>query len=233
MKEIMEFLTDLSQHNDREWFADNRARYETARESFQAFTESLIRSISSYDSSVAGLEAKSCTYRIHRDLRFTTDKRPYKIHMGCYICPGGRKSGYSGYYFQVGPRVKSLPDSGNFLAVGDYCCSPAVLKVLREDIESCGDAFPQALAEAHKAGFYLEPSFATKRMPKGFSENTPNASLLRYKVYCLMRQIPDEELFMPRLVERVAEQCRHAVPFLDFVNRAIAFVQHPDTENGM
>lgn len=225
MKEILQFLTDLSLHNDRDWFARNRDRYEAARDAFNTFTDALIRRIASFDPSVAGLEAKDCTYRIHRDLRFTTDKRPYKIHMGCFICPGGKKSGYSGYYFQVAPRVESLPDSGNLLAVGDYCCPPAVLKVLREDIESCGDAFPQALAEARKAGFYLEPSFALKRMPKGFSEDAANAPLLRYKVYCLMRQITNEELFMPQLLDRVADQCRHTKPFLDFVNRAIAFVQ--------
>ena len=91
--------------------------------------------IEGFDPSVRGLTLKDCTYRIYRDLRFSKDKSPYKTHMGVYVCRGGKKSGYSGYYFHVaaGNETDEIMNS-HILAVGDYCFEPKVLKTIREDI---------------------------------------------------------------------------------------------------
>ena len=83
-----------------------------------------------FSSSVKGLKVKDCTYRIYRDVRFSKDKSPYKTHMGCYICRGGKKSGYSGYYFHVATEQSDVYPSGHMLAVGDYCMEPKALKIL-------------------------------------------------------------------------------------------------------
>ena len=102
MKEIIEFLSRLEKNNNREWFHEHKSDYLAAQEKFNGFTEKLIAGIAGFDESVSGLTAKECTYRIYRDTRLSPDKRPYKCHMGAFICPGGKKSGFSGYYFQIG-----------------------------------------------------------------------------------------------------------------------------------
>lgn len=54
---------------------------------------------------------------IPRDQRFSKDKTPYKTHMGVYINKGGKKSGYSGYYFHLGAK-----SYGNMVAEGRHLC---------------------------------------------------------------------------------------------------------------
>src|SRR5574344_204710 len=102
MKEIIAFLKDLSNNNNKEWFNANKDRYISVQAKFNEIVEQIIGGIQEFDSSVSGLTVKDCIYRIYRDIRFSNDKSPYKTHMGAYICPGGKKSGYSGYYFHIG-----------------------------------------------------------------------------------------------------------------------------------
>lgn len=103
MKEVIEFFRELHDHNTREWFDANRARWKRVQTQFHAFAEGLIDGIASFDPSVQGLRAKDCTYRIARDTRFSPDKSPYKTYIGAYVAPHGKKSGYAGYYFHIEP----------------------------------------------------------------------------------------------------------------------------------
>ena len=127
---IFQFLRDIAAHNNREWFNAHREQYDTARQEFENLLTVLIARISEFDESVRGVEARDCTYRIYRDTRFSSDKRPYKTHIGAFICPGGKKSGYAGYYFQVGPQEAGY-DAGTMLASGHYLMEPQALRTLR------------------------------------------------------------------------------------------------------
>lgn len=109
MQDIITFLRELQANNHREWFMANKDRYATLQARFNGFVDELIYEISRFDETVTGLTAKDCTYRIYRDVRFSADKSPYKTHMGAFICPGGKKSGYSGYYFHIGTGGMDIP----------------------------------------------------------------------------------------------------------------------------
>ncbi len=108
MKEILDFLAELSQNNNREWFNANKEKYLQVREKFEAFAQQLIEKISSWDEDVAAsqLQVKDCTYRIYRDTRFSRNKEPYKTHMGIFICKGGKKSPNAGYYLHLEPPAQ-------------------------------------------------------------------------------------------------------------------------------
>ena len=82
---IFQFLKDLSANNNREWFNEHKAEYETARAEFDNFLATVIARISLFDETIRGIQPKDCTYRIYRDTRFSADKTPYKIHFGGYI----------------------------------------------------------------------------------------------------------------------------------------------------
>ena len=103
VKEILAFLKDLAAHNNREWFAENKSRYEEVKSLFHILVQDLILSISSFDESVKHLQVKDCTYRIYRDIRFSQDKTPYKQHIGAYINAKGKKSLHGGYYLHLEP----------------------------------------------------------------------------------------------------------------------------------
>ena len=70
-EQIIEFLTELRSHNNREWFQDNKNRYDALRKVFIDEVQDLIGRISLFDPEVAGLEAKDCLFRIYRDIRFS------------------------------------------------------------------------------------------------------------------------------------------------------------------
>ena len=75
---IFQFLKDLSANNNREWFNEHKAEYETARAEFDNFLATVIARISLFDETIRGIQPKDCTYRIYRDTRFSADKTPYK-----------------------------------------------------------------------------------------------------------------------------------------------------------
>ena len=80
LEAILIFLNDLSKHNNRPWFEQNRQVYENAREMFERFINFLIDEFRASDD-LQGLTAKDCISRIYRDIRFSKDKSPYKTNI--------------------------------------------------------------------------------------------------------------------------------------------------------
>lgn len=91
-KEIIQFLKELSVNNNREWFQANKDRFDVLHKGFIDEVQEVINRIALFDPQVAGLESKDCQFRIYRDLRFSPDKTPYKVHFAAYMAQGGRAS---------------------------------------------------------------------------------------------------------------------------------------------
>ena len=89
MKKILDFLTDLSANNNREWFNANKDRYLEVKQETEAFAARLIAGISGFEPGASNLTPSDCMYRIYRDTRFSADKTPYKNHIGIYVNPNG------------------------------------------------------------------------------------------------------------------------------------------------
>jgi len=97
----LNFLADLQGNNNREWFQQNRNRYELAFSNFYQLVLSLIAGIGSFDKNLGSPDPKDCIFRIYRDVRFSPNKMPYKQNFGAYIAKGGKKSNLSGYYIHI------------------------------------------------------------------------------------------------------------------------------------
>ena len=217
MKQVLQFLQDLSEHNDKPWFEANKQRYLAARGRMDQLAVELIAAIREFDDTIGPLTPKDCTWRIYRDTRFSKDKRPYKTQMGVYVAPGGKKSGFSGYYFQIG-----APDSGHMLATGNYFCTPPVLKVLREDIELGGNEFRNILSQVDPR-MKLDLSETLKRAPAGFPADGPDATFYKLKNFCMIWEPDNRFVTGNNLAERLAAVFKTTKPFLDFLNRAIDY----------
>ena len=124
MDKVLQFLQELSENNNREWFNDNRERYEKSRDKIIFLTEVLINEIKKIDPEIAGINPKDCMFRIFRDVRFSKDKQPYKTNFGSFIAKGGRKSIYPGYYFHIEPNQ-------SFVGGGVYMPQAEPLKAIR------------------------------------------------------------------------------------------------------
>ena len=90
---LLTYLSDLKQHNSREWFAENKGRYETEKLLFEGYIETLIQEFSAFEN-MDGVLKKHCSYRIFRDVRFSKNKEPYKTWFSASFSEGGRKSGF-------------------------------------------------------------------------------------------------------------------------------------------
>ena len=223
MKQVLRFLHSLSLHNDRTWFEAHKADYLKAKGTVAELAERLIAGIRSFDDSIGPLSVSDCTYRIYRDVRFSKDKSPYKTHIGIFVNRGGKKSGYSGYYFHI--------DGGgnHLLAVGNYFTEPRVLKVLREDIELGGGDFRRIL-EGLAPGLALETESALKKVPKGFPADSPDAEYFKLRNFCLVEDLDDSFILSQDLADRLLAIFQTAKPFLDYVNRAIDYCREERKE---
>lgn len=221
MKQVIAFLRELHANNNREWFDAHRAEWKRVKTRFAGFTEQLIDGISAFDPSVRGLRVQDCTYRIARDTRFSPDKTPYKEYIGAYIAPGGKKSGYAGYYFHVEPDTGEGSTYGHMLAVGLYCPEPVVLRSVRDEIFDNGAEVERTIREAD--AFTLCRDNTLRRTPKGYPSGSAYDELLRLRELLLERRLTERELLDDGLLERTLEAFRQTQPFVALLNRAVQF----------
>lgn len=222
MEQILEFLEQLRQNNNKFWFDAHRAEYLQAKNTFNEIAVRLIQGIRKFDPSIGPLTIQDCSFRINRDIRFSKDKSPYKTHFGLFVCPGGKKSGFSSYYFHVTPENGESQFEVPLLAAGDYICDPKVLRILREDIELGGDEFDSIVKSAGRR-WYLDKSQSLKRVPQGFTAGGPNDEYLKLRNFCLMTVLDREFLTSPDLVDNLLKLFKKTKPFVAYVNRAIKY----------
>ena len=82
---IQNFLKELSQNNNREWFAAHKEWYDKCKADFDEISRLLIMEIAGFDTEIRTVEPRDCVFRIYRDTRFAKDKTPYKNHFGVFI----------------------------------------------------------------------------------------------------------------------------------------------------
>lgn len=223
MDVIKVYLRQLEANNNKPWFDAHKSEYLEVRARFNSIVEKLIEGIMEFDPSVRGVGIKECTYRIHMDMRFSKDGLPYKTHFGAYICRGGKKSGYSGYYFHIGTGSGEEYPCRSFLAVGNYFMEPKVLKIVREDIELGAGDFDRIIQDLHPS-LSLDQDQKLKRAPLGFDAQGPYIEYIKLKNFCLSGTYDDSNLD----IAEILEVFRSAKPFLDYINRAIDYSREED-----
>ncbi len=216
-KFILDFLTDLSKNNDRDWFHAHKERYDMAIELFRSEVSALISGCSRFDGSVAHLRPQDCIYRIYRDIRFSPDKTPYKRHFSAYIAmQGGRKSLLGGYYIHLEPGVCSVGG-------GIYCPDTEMLRKIRRQIVDHYDELEAIVDDklfVKEFGKLYSPE-QLKRMPLGFPADAPGGDYLKYKHFLVEKSYTDREVQEAGFVERVIESFKIMHPMLNFFNEPL------------
>lgn len=217
MKEIIDFLVQLSLHNDREWFMNHKEEYVRLNARFNTFVEGLIAGISHFDERVRGLAVKDCTFRIYRDMRFSQGKPPYNARFSAYVCPRGKMSGYAGYYVHIEPGENLL-----FLCSGLYNPTPAVLQAIREDIEYNPTEFREALAQC--VDFDLPWDRALKKVPREFDPADEQAAYYRLRSYELVKNVTLHEVLDAHFLEQCVAHFARTYSYNCLMNRCVDFV---------
>ena len=198
----MLFLADLKKNNDREWLKMHDADYRTSLKDWESFVDSLTEKITEVDETIPELPPKDLTFRIYRDVRFSSDPTPYKPHFSAAWSRTGRKGPYAGYYVQIQPGGKS------FVGSGLWCPEAAPLALLRRNIDRKPHQIRQVLVDpsmrkelfagigkdekkAIKAFAAQNTEMALKTKPKGYDIDNPNIELLRLRNFTVGKKLDD------------------------------------------
>ena len=118
---ILDYLTDLSNHNEREWYHAHKAEYKEANAEFEALVQELIFRIGEFDSSILNNQPKDLTFKLVRDTRFSNDKSPYNPAFRAHIASKGKLPVPVGYYLMVKPGGQSFLGGGLFADMFKDC----------------------------------------------------------------------------------------------------------------
>ena len=223
--ELMGFLRALDRHNDKPWFEANRARYERdVRAPMAALVEEVDVRLAAFAPEIVG-HPKQSLFRIHRDVRFSNDKRPYKTNVAAWFFHAGAGRGVgsattahggAGFYFDVGL-------TGASIGGGIWMPPRPTLARLREAIDEDADDLQAILADPARRRRFgsLAPEAMLKRMPRGYADTHPAAELLRHQSFTLGRTLADRELLSPKLPDLLARDFERLLPLVRWLNGAL------------
>lgn len=214
--QIITFLRKLSENNHKEWFDEHRDEYEKARTALIEITTQLIKGINGFDPSLGHLEAKKCLFRQNRDIRFSTNKQPYKTTMSAFLTKGGKNSGNAGYYIHFEPDK-------SFIGGGIYAPEAAVLKAIRTEIYFNLPQWEQIIygeAFVKKFGSIMNEG-KLQRPPKGFPADFPGIEFLKFKHFVVGMDFNPDRFSNPEIIDLALESFRIMHPFNDFLNNAL------------
>ncbi len=209
--EALGFFRDLAAHQDRVWFQANRDTYDReVLAPLHALIAALVAELTRRDIPLTA-DPRKAVFRIHRDVRFSRDKAPYKTHAGAVLSRDGSKSGFGILYIHIDPER-------SFTAAGFYQPQPAELEALRHAMLDAPDIVRSALSAAFAAGCELMSEDALVRLPRGFEHgaDSPVADLLKLRHLVVQRTIPARDLAKATLVNTLADMAETALPLLRF-----------------
>lgn len=211
----LNFLTNLNQNNNRDWFNENKAYYIDAQQNFIKVIDDIIQGVANFDNSVERLEAKNCVFRIYKDTRFSKDKTPYKTNLGASLAEKGTKTlSHAGYYIHLEPGK-------SFLAGGVYMTESAKLKAIRTHISQDGEEFLKII---HKKSFKNSLELRGDRLvkiPQGFNKDDVMGDYLKYKQFTVFHEVSDELILSEDFVSLAVNIFKEIYPFNQFLNEAI------------
>jgi uncharacterized protein (TIGR02453 family) len=213
----LSFLKALAKNNNREWFEKNKSKYLEAKQTFEDFLEALHHALLKFDESLSGLNPRKLGFRIYRDVRFSKDKRPYKLNMGAGFSPSGKMLQEPGYYLHIEPGK-------SFVAAGFYMPDAANLAKIRQEIDYNASGILKILNDKKFKKYFdtLDDFDKVKTAPKGYPKDHLHIELLKNKSFIVSHHFTDTQVKDKKFVKQVAEICKTAKSLNDFLKEAVA-----------
>lgn len=220
--EALTFLRNLARHNDRAWFTPRKPVFEAElKEPMLAAIRKITEAMLSFAPNHVR-PAEKCIFRIYRDTRFSSDKRPYKTHVAAWWTHQGLgKTSGAGYYFHVSPKEL-------IIAAGSYMPEKDQLAAIRHWLlDNHGDFRKLIRSPKVRRTFEEFEGNALTRPPKGFPKGHPALDLIQCRQWGLAATLPASEALKPSLSATVIRHFRIAAPIVDALNTPIAAAQPP------
>jgi uncharacterized protein (TIGR02453 family) len=222
--EALTFFRGLARHNAKPWFESHREQYERCvKEPMADMVREMDMRFAEFAPEFVG-DPKRSIFRLNRDIRFSSDKSPYKTHAACWFFHGagsskvGREAhgGGAGFYFHLQPGAS---------LVGGGCWMPPrpALQKFRAAIAADPAAFERiVLAPAMKKrlGALSEESML-KRAPRGYCDDDPGGRWLRFQSFTVGRPLTDAQVTGPRLTTILESDFEVMLPLVRWLNGAL------------
>ncbi|MCL2073848.1 MAG: DUF2461 domain-containing protein [Marinilabiliaceae bacterium] len=215
MNEIINFLKELEQNNNREWFNSNKDRYLNVKSMFEDFIEQVIQGLATFDKDLSIVSTKESIFRIHRDTRFSHDKTPYKTHLGAFMAKGGKTNPRGGYYVHIQPN-------NSLLSGGIWCPTPAILKSLRQEIYNNADEFLSIVENPDLTHYYQHDDEKLKKVPPTFPSDSPVSEWLKNKRFTPVCYVPEQIFSSSDAVQQTVERLKLLYPLNSFINYSLS-----------
>jgi len=215
--ETLKFIKDVAENNDREWFAANKERYETARADVLSFVEELIPVLAAIDPAFSvDTPAKKCLMRIYRDVRFSKNKDPYKNNFGISFHVKSNGVPNPEYYLHLQPGK-------SFFGVGFWMPEAPVLKKIREEIDYNTTEFLEIIeGESFNSTFSLSKDDTLKNAPKGYEIDHPQINWLKLKSYIAIYPLTDKDILGAGINDKLKNAFQSIQPFVRFLRNAVS-----------
>ena len=210
--DLVEFLQQLKRHNNREWFARNKDRYQ------QAAVEPAMRFISGFAPHLEKLTphliadaspTRGSLFRIYKDTRFSSDKSPYKTHIGIHFSHEVGKDAHAPLFYL------HLEPDGCFVAAGVWHPDTPALTRIRTAIVAQPEQWKKATRRLELEGASLA------RPPKGFCAEHPLIEDLKRKDFVSSVALSEEQVCGSTFMKEFTSACRTMKPLVEFTTKAL------------
>lgn len=208
-KDTLDFLIQLKNNNNREWFADNKKEFQKLEKDFKVFAQEIVADLSKTDSI-----DKIQMFRIYRDVRFSKDKSPYKTNFGVAL---GRTKPMlrGGYYLHIEP-------GGSFVGGGFWEPNAEDLNRIRKEFEMDDTEIRKIISDKNFVNVFGSlQGDELKTAPKGFDKEHPAIDLIRKKQYLISRKFTDKEVMDKNFKTEVVATFLAMRPFFDYMSEVL------------
>jgi uncharacterized protein (TIGR02453 family) len=210
--EIFTFVKQLKRNNDREWFAENKQRYQDcvvtpALAFIDAFAPHL-QKISEHFVADAR-PTRGSLFRIYRDIRFSNDKKPFKTHVGVHFSHSKGKNAHAPVFYL------HLEPGRCFVAGGIWHPDNRALTQIRNAVVSQPEAWKKACRKLSLGGEKLT------RPPRGFDPAHPFIEDLRLKSFISSTELDEKQVCDGKFLTVFADECRKLAPLVEFTTKAL------------
>jgi len=213
-RKTISFLKELNQNNNKIWFDENRQRYEDeVRTPALNYIESMDQHMARISPHfiVSTKKVGGSLMRVHKDIRFSKDKTPYKTNIGIHFKHARGKDVHApGFYFHIEPGEV-------FLGAGIWRPESSTLK----NVRTLMDEYPKEWKKlANKLTGKSEFEFggeSLKRPPKGFQADHPLIDDLKRKDFIAVRNLKISTVYAKDIDKQTARLFKAAAPLVKFI----------------
>ena len=220
---ILDYLTELSANNNREWYHAHKAEYQAANGQFEELIQALMLKIGEFDGSILAHAPRELTFKLVRDTRFSHDKSPYNPAFRAHISSMGKLPIPVGYYLMLKPGGQSFLGGGLFADM-----FKDATRMVRDYISKHGSEWEAIITAPSFQEHFTVGGSALKNVPAGYEKDHPQAEYLKYKSWYLEYPIQDKDLADSDLfLTKAADIFRLMKPFNDYLNSALIGFKMP------